>query len=48
MGLSYGEILFYGGLSLSGVSLLLLIIFSIIFGLKRKAIKKHLFDKYGF
>ncbi len=48
MELSYGEMLFYGGLTLSGVSLLLLIIFSIFFGVKRKSLKKQLYDKYGF
>ncbi len=45
---SYGQIVFFAGIALTCVSVLALIIGTIAFSIKRKALKKQLTDKYGF
>ena len=45
---SYGQILFYSGLSLTLASILGLIFGIIVFFIKRRRLKEVLTDKYGF
>lgn len=45
---SYGEIMFYGGIILMGVSIIAIIAGIIGFSVKTRMIKKQLTDKYGF
>ena len=46
--MSYGQIVYYSGIILIGVSVLALIIGLIGFSIKRKVLKAQLTDKYGF
>lgn len=47
-GMSYGNMMFYGGIALTLAALLALIIGSIVFNARKKSLKKKLIDKYGF
>lgn len=46
--MSYGDLVFFGGIALTGVSLLVFIIGTAVYGARRNSIKKKLTDKYGF
>lgn len=47
-GMSYGQIVYYSGIILIGLSIVALIIGVIAFAIKRKTLKAQLTDKYGF
>ncbi|MDO4623183.1 MAG: hypothetical protein Q4B22_09540 [Eubacteriales bacterium] len=46
--MSYGEILFYGGIALAGCSVLILLIGNLLFRAKKRSIRKKLYDRFGF
>lgn len=46
--MTYGNIVFFGGIALMSVAILLLIIGTIAFSTRRNSLKKKLIDKYGF
>ncbi len=46
--MTYGEMLLYGGIALVAVGFMMLIVGSIVFSIKRKTLKKKLYDRYGF
>ena len=47
-GMSDGQIVYYSGIILIGLSIVALIIGVIAFAIKRKSLKAQLTDKYGF
>lgn len=46
--MTFGEILFYGGISTAGIGGIALIVGTIAFGVKRSKLRKKLYDRYGF
>lgn len=46
--LSYGQIVLYTGIALSGLGITSFIVGMAVFSEKRKKLKKQLMDKYGF
>lgn len=46
--MSYGDLLFYGGILLTGISAVILIAGNLGFSAEKKKLSRKLFDRYGF